>query len=139
MNLYGNKVFCDTSFFFAALCANDRNYGKAGTLLEYCSDNAVTLCTTWDIVSESVTLLRYRADYRTAVQFLDDVKPTLQIVPYDDSARTAASEVFKKLSKDKRLSYCDALSYVIVTQVLDHVPCFAFDKDFRNLGLTVYP
>ncbi len=139
MNLPLNKAFCDTSFFFASLCPEDSNYEKAGEVLEYCRKHAVTLCTTWDIVSETVTLLRYRADYNTAVQFLDKVKPVLLIVTYDESARTAAEKVFKKLSRDKKLSLCDAISYVVISHLLDNIPCLTFDKDFRSLGLTVYP
>ena len=61
MILPGNMVFCDTSFFFASLCIHDSNYGKAGRLLEYCRENQVALYTTWDVISETVTLLRYRA------------------------------------------------------------------------------
>gem|GEM_PF-5323544 len=105
MNLPKNKVFCDTSFFFASLCPDDSNFEKAGELLEYCNSKTVAFYTTWDIVSETVTLLRYRADYKTAVEFLDKVKPTLNIIHYDDSVRTTAAEVFKKLSKDKRLFF----------------------------------
>lgn len=139
MILPDNRVFCDTSFFFASLCPYDSNFDKAGELLEYCANNSVTLYTTWDIISESLTLLRYRADYRIAVQFLETIKPTLAIVRYEDSVRAAAEEVFKKLSKDKRLSFCDAISFVVITNMLENVPCFTFDKDFKRLGLTVYP
>ncbi|HDZ02553.1 MAG TPA: PIN domain-containing protein [Nitrospirae bacterium] len=139
MNLPQNKAFCDTSFFFASLCPDDSNFEKAGTLLEYCNNNAVTLCTTRDIISETVTLLRYRASYRIAVKFIDVIKPFLLIVQYEDSVRIAAEEVFKKFSRDKRLSFCDAISYVVITHMLDNIPCFTFDKDFKNLGITVYP
>lgn len=139
MNLPQNKVFCDTSFFFASLCPDDSNYERAGELLKYCKDNNVILYTTWDVISETVTLLRYRADYNTAVEFLDIIKPALFIAPCDDSVRTSAEKVFKKVSKDKRLSFCDAISYVVITHMLDNIPCFTFDKDFRSLGLMVYP
>lgn len=139
MNLPENKVFCDTSFFFASLCPDDSNFEKAGEMLEYCMNNTVMLCTTWDIISETVTLFRYRADYKLAVEFLDMVKPALSIVKYEDSIRSAAEEVFRKLSKDKRLSFCDAISYIVVAHILDNIPCLTFDKDFRTLGLTVYP
>lgn len=139
MNLPGNKAFCDTSFFFASLCPHDTNFEKAGKILEYCKDNAVTLCTTWDIISETITLLRYRANYKVAVEFLDTVKPALFIVRYDDSIRIAAEDIFKKLSRDKKFSFCDAISYVLITYLLEGMPCFTFDKDFRNLGLLVYP
>lgn len=139
MILPQNKAFCDTSFFFASLCPEDTNYDTAGKLLEFCRENKVVLYTTWDIISETVTLLRYRADYNAAVEFLDTVKPSLNIVRYEDSVRAAAEEVFRKLSKDKKLSFCDALSYVVITHMLEHVPGLSFDKDFRSLGLTVYP
>jgi len=139
MNLPHNKVFCDTSFFFASLCPDDSNFEKAGELLEYCTGNTVMLCTTWDVVSETVTLLRYRADYKTAIDFLNKVKPALSLIKYEDSIRNAAEEIFRKLSKDKRLSFCDAVSYVVITHMLNDIPCLTFDKDFRNLGLTVYP
>lgn len=134
-----NRAFCDTSFFFAALCPEDTNYEKSGEVLAFCLEKAITLYTTWDVVSETVTLLRYRADYKTAVLFLEKIKPTLSLVRYDDSVRSAAENVFKKLSKDKRLSFCDAISYVVVAHVLDNMLCLSFDRHFRNLGLTVYP
>lgn len=139
MNLPQNRAFCDTSFFFASLYPNDSNYYKAGEILNYCQENKITLCTTWDIISETVTLLRYRASYNLAVKFIDIVRPKLLIVTYDDSVRLEAEKVFKKLSRDKRLSFCDAVSYVIITLLLDNISCFTFDKDFRSLRLTVYP
>ncbi len=139
MNFPQSRAFCDTSFFFASLHPGDTNYVRAGEILAECLEKSVTLHTTWDVVSETVTLLRYGASYKTAVRFLDVIKPALAIVRYDDSVRSAAEEVFKKLSKDKKLSYCDALSFVIITELLDHMPCLTFDNDFRSLGLTVYP
>ncbi|MEW6068481.1 MAG: PIN domain-containing protein [Nitrospirota bacterium] len=139
MNLPQNRAFCDTSFFFASLYPDDSNYDKAGEILKHCHENKVTLCTTWDIISETVTLLRYRASYYLSVKFIDVIRPSLLIIAYDDSIRLEAERVFKKLSRDKRLSFCDAVSYVIITTVLDNIPCLTFDKDFSSLGLTVYP
>jgi predicted nucleic acid-binding protein len=139
LNFPGNKAFCDTSFFFASLCPEDINFEEAGILLEYCQSNNIMLYTTWDIISETVTLLRYRINYNIAVRFLETVKPSLYIVRYEDSVRTAAEEIFKKLSKDKKLSFCDAISYIVITHLLDNIPCLTFDRDFRSLGLTVYP
>lgn len=139
MNFPQNKVFCDTSFFFASLFPDDSNYEKAVEILQYCSKHKITLCSTWDIISETVTLLRYRAGYTVAVAFLEKIKPSLFIVPYDDSVRTVAEKVFRKLSKDKRLSFCATVSYVLITHMLNNIPCLSFDRDFKSLGLTVYP
>jgi hypothetical protein len=33
----------------------------------------------------------------------------------------------------------DKCSTVVVTTLLDNVPCLTFDEDFRSLGLTVIP
>lgn len=139
MSLPQDKAFCDTSFFFASLSPDDSNYEKAVELLKYCKEHKVTLYTTWDIISETVTLLRYHENYNIAVYFLEKIKPSLAIVLYNDSIRDSAIEAFKKLSRDKRLSFCDAISYVIITKLLGNMPCFTFDRDFRSLGLVVFP
>ncbi|MFA4830432.1 MAG: PIN domain-containing protein [Thermodesulfovibrionales bacterium] len=139
MNLPQNKAFCDTSFFFASLSPDDSNYSRAGEILEFFRENKISLYTTCDIISETITLLRYRANYKLSVEFIDMVRPSLHIVHYNDSVRMAAAEIFKKLSRDKRLSFCDAVSYVIITHMLENMPCFSFDIDFRSLGLTMYP
>jgi len=139
LNLPQNKAFCDTSFFFASLSPDDSNYSRAGEILEFFRENKISLYTTCDIISETITLLRYRANYKLSVEFIDMVRPSLHIVHYNDSVRMAAAEIFKKLSRDKRLSFCDAVSYVIITHMLENMPCFSFDIDFRSLGLTMYP
>ena len=139
MNLPQNKAFCDTSFFFASLSPDDSNYSRAGEILEFFRENKISLYTTWDIISETITLLRYRASYKLSIEFIDLVKPSLHIVHYNDSVRMAAEEIFKKLSRDKRLSFCDAVSYVVISHMLENMPCFSFDSDFRSLGLIVYP
>jgi predicted nucleic acid-binding protein len=46
-------------------------------------------------------------------------------------------DVFRRYGRERRLSLCDAISLVVVTTLLDRMPCFAFDGDFRRLGLTV--
>jgi predicted nucleic acid-binding protein len=132
-------VFCDTSFFYACLDPKDVNHARAHMLVEESASAGTTWCATWDIVSETVTLLRYRRHFRAALAFLSEVKPQLQIVPYGDRVRAEAEQVFTSYGHDHRLSFCDAISFVVVTSLLDHVPCFTFDEDFRRLGLTVLP
>jgi len=86
-----------------------------------------------------VTLLRYRRNYQAALAFLTNVKSGLHIVPYGDRMRDEAELMFRAYARDHRLSFCDAISFVVVTSLLDHAPCFTFDEDFRRLGLTVLP
>ncbi len=132
-------VFCDTSFFYACLDSRDRNHVRAHALAKEAASVGTTFYTTWDIISETVTLLRYRRNYQAALAFLTDVKPALHIVAYGERVREEAEQIFRSYARDHRLSFCDALSFVVVTTLLDHSPCLSFDEDFRHLGLTVLP
>ncbi len=131
------KVFCDTSFFYACLDTSDSNHERAGKLIERAVASATTFYCTWDIISETVTLLRYRKSYAAAMAFLTEVKPAMQILSYGDRVRSEAERVFELYGRDHRLSFCDAVSLVVVTTLLEHMPCLSFDRDFRELGLTV--
>jgi len=130
------RVFCDTSFFYAALDPSEVNHRRARALAQEAAATRVSLLTTWDVVSETLTLLRYRRGFRVALGFLDDVKPLLRLVPYGDRVRAEAEDLFRRFGRDHRLSFCDAISFVVVTTLLDHVACLAFDEGFRSLGLT---
>ena len=132
-----DSVFCDTSFFYASLEPRDVNHQRARFLLEEAMADSVVFYCTWDIISETVTLLRYRCSHGRALQFLDHVKPSLRLIPYDTSIQQLAEEIFRRFGRDKKLSLCDALSFVVVTVRLNHMPCLSFDDDFRQLGLTV--
>lgn len=133
----GPRVFCDTSFFFAALAPRDVNHARAGEILAMCRKERTSLISSWDVVSETATLLTYRLHARAGVAFLESVKPALTLVPTTLAALEEAERVFRRLAPRQRLSFCDAISFVIVSTVLDNVPCLTFDRDFEDLGLTV--
>lgn len=97
------------------------------------------LYVTWDIISETLTLLRYRRSYRDALTFLTEVKPDLHIVNYGEAVRAEAAQIFRRYGRDHKLSFCDAISFVVVTTLLDNAPSLAFDRDFRALGIPVIP
>ena len=131
------RVFCDTSFFYACFDPRDRNHERAREIVAEAAAASSALWATLDIISETVTLLRYRRNFHAALAFLTEVKPGLQIVSYGDRLRAEAEQVFRHYGQDHRLSFCDAISFVVVSTLLDDMPCLAFDEDFRRLGLTV--
>ena len=133
----GDRAFCDTSFLFASLYPKDINYERAGQILEEALAQKISLWTTWDIISETATLLLYRFNSKASIRFLDEVKPVLRIVYYDDSVRDEAERIFRLFSKDKKLSFCDAISYVVVKVILKDIVCISFDEDFSRLALRV--
>lgn len=98
------------------------------------------LATTWDVASETITLLRYRGGrtgYALAIQFIDKLVPELDLISCHDDHRREALAVFHKFGKDKRLSFCDCLSFVVMTQLRPELGALTFDKDFRSFGLPV--
>jgi predicted nucleic acid-binding protein len=65
------------------------------------------------------------------------VKPALRLVAYDEAIRVQAEAVFRQRGRDHTLSWCDAISFVVVTMLLEDMACLSFDRDFKQLGLTV--
>jgi uncharacterized protein len=133
------RLFCDTSFFYACFDQRDVNHQQAEDLSADAAASGARFYVTWDIISETLTLLRYRCTYREALTFLTQVKPHFHIVNYSESVRTEAEQIFRRNGRDHKLSFCDAISFVFVTTLLDDLPSLAFDRDFRSLGLTVIP
>ena len=132
-----NHVFCDTSFFYACLDPGDAHHPDARSLVAEATSSQVELSTTWDVISETVTLLRYRLGYSSALDFVNSMSPRLHVVAYGGDVRARALDVFRRYGREHRLSFCDAISFVVVTVLLERMPCFTFDADFRRLGLTV--
>ena len=132
-----SRLFCDTSFFYACFDQHDVNHEQAKDLSEDAAVSSARLYVTWDIISETATLLRYRRSYREALTFLTEIKPNLHIINYGGSVRAEAEQIFRRYGRDRKLSFCDAVSFVVVTALLNDMPSLAFDADFRALGLTV--
>ena len=65
------------------------------------------------------------------------MKAVLTLIPVNQAILTEAEQVFRRRVRSQRLSFCDAVSFVVVTTLLENIPCLSFDKDFQALGLTV--
>ena len=131
------RLFCDTSFFYACLDPDDVNHDRAKEIVEAAAASRVIFLVTWDFISETVTLLRYRRDFRSALIFLEEIKPNLRILEYGQQVRAEAEQIFRRRGRSRRLSFCDAISLVVVKTLLDDMPCLAFDRDFSASGLAV--
>jgi predicted nucleic acid-binding protein len=133
------RLFCDTSYFYACFDPRDVNHHRAGELSIAAAEAGSALYVTWDVISETLTLLRYRRSHREALTFLSEIKPVLHIIHYGDGVRAEAEQIFRRYGRDHKLSFCDAVSFVVVTTLLDDIPSLVFDEDFRALGLNVIP
>ena len=73
-------LFADTSFFYALLDGRDRDHEAALRLAEAVRRRRIPLLTTWEIVVETVTLLRMRHSYAAALVFVDEILPRLNVL-----------------------------------------------------------
>ena len=130
------RVFLDSSFLVALYGADDASHGRAVELLEEADAAESRLCTIWDCIGESLTILRRHFTHRAAVALIDSVTD-LTLVTYDTSHRLQALKDFRSLRGGKRVSYLDILCAVVIRSELRGAPALSFDRDFRSLGLTV--
>jgi len=102
-----SRLFLDSSFLVALHGSQDRMHARAVELLQEADRAAARLCTIWDCVGESLTVLRRHFGHRAACALADGVRD-LTLVTYDTSHRLQALADFKRLSRGRRgLSFVD--------------------------------
>jgi predicted nucleic acid-binding protein len=132
------RVFGDTSYFYGLADAADAAHARAVDLSLELLDRGLEVVTTWEVVMESVTLLRYRLSFRAAARFLAAMESAYTVFYPSEADRLQAIRTFLKRSRGRKLSLCDALSHTVVSTHLDWAPCLSFDADFAALGLTLF-
>lgn len=132
-----SHIFCDTSFFYSSLIPSDSNYDIAQKWSHEMNQHQTICTTTWDIISETLTLLIARHSYSAAITFIEKVEPSLKKIEYGDELRQQAIKTFKKFNKDNQFSFCDCLSYQVIRDLLGNIPTLSFDEDFKKMGLTL--
>lgn len=130
-----NSVYCDASFFIALFSKKDTKHKRALEIFREIKDNRIPIYTSWFIVSEAMTLLLYRYGYSEALIFNQSID-LYSILECKESQYHQAISLFNLFGKDRKISFVDALSYVIVKGEISHVPAISFDKDFKSMGLT---
>jgi predicted nucleic acid-binding protein len=127
------RLFCDTSFFYACFDPHDVNHEQAKQISEEPPPPVPRS------MSPGMSSVKQRRSSLPAIlprsaDSLTEVKPDLRIVNYGATVRTEAEQIFRRCSRDRKLSFCDAISFVVVTTLLDDIPSLAFDTDFHALG-----
>jgi predicted nucleic acid-binding protein len=91
--------------------------------------------TSWFAISEAMTILLYQYGYAEAQTFKQTID-LYKIHSPTNSQCHQAIEIFNAFSKDRKISFVDALSEVIIAADLKDMPALSFDDDFRAFGLT---
>ena len=82
-----------------------------------------------------MTVLLYRYGHIEAMTFNRSIE-LYKILNSSESERHKAIALFDLFAVDKRISFVDTLSYILIKDKLAGIPPISFDKDFKTLGLT---
>ncbi len=130
-----HSVYCDASFFIALFSKKDTKHKRALEIFREIKDNRIPIYTSWFIVSEAMTLLLYRYGYSEALIFNQSID-LYSILECKESQYHQTISLFNLFGKDRKISFVDVLSYVIIKGEISHIPAISFDKDFKSMGLT---
>jgi uncharacterized protein len=135
-------LFIDTGAFFAAFNAADAHHDRATAVLEAIRTNKLPyrpLYTTGYVLAELATLTLRKRGHGAAVRAIDRAADpsNVTVIHPDAAAFAAAREEFERYD-DQQISFVDHVTGVLAAE-RDIERVFAFDDDFRTLGLTVVP
>ena len=131
-----DAVYCDASFFISLFSKKDTKHKRALELFKEIKENRIIIHTCWFIISEAMTVLLYQYGYSEALTFNQSID-LYRIFHSTESQHHQAIALFNLFfSKDRKISFVDTLSRVLISGKLKNMPALSFDEDFRSLGLT---
>jgi predicted nucleic acid-binding protein len=130
-----DAVYCDASFFVALFSKKDVKHKRALSLFKEIRVHRIMIHTCWFIISEAMTVLLYQYGYSEAMTFNQSVD-LYKIFHSTESQHHQAIALFNLFGKDRKISFVDALSHVLISGELKDMPALSFDRDFRAMGLT---
>jgi predicted nucleic acid-binding protein len=130
-----DAVYCDASFFIALFSKKDAKHKRALRLFKEIKEHRIKIHTCWFIISEAMTVLLYQYGYSEALTFNQSID-LYKIIHSTESQHHQAIALFNLFGKDRKISCVDALSYVLISGELKHIPALSYDRDFMAMGLT---
>jgi predicted nucleic acid-binding protein len=136
------RVFVDSSAWIDLMNKNERYHAAAVAFHK--SLNPMTLrISSWGIVSETFTWIRYHIGSREASRWLSlkeslEQQGFLQVVFPDSQMEVGVRKVIDRFH-DQDLSYVDAFSIALIQSRPDIDAIFAFDHHMAFAGLPVLP
>lgn len=131
------KVFVDTSAWFACYDRHEQTHAAAERVMHQLRLQHASLVLSDFVLTETLTLIRYRLGHAWAVRFGQAVFESrlAELVAVTASLRQRAWEMFQRYD-DKTFSFTDCTSFAIM-ESLELKTAFAFDKHFEQYGFSV--
>lgn len=133
------RVFIDTGAFVALRNRSEREHRAARTAFATLVRDRVPLITSNLVFSETYTALLVRVGYTEAIAWGRGFRSTtaIELIRVDEAMEDATWSLLER-HNDKRWSYVDASSFVVMEQ-LGIREAFTFDAHFAQRGLTTIP
>jgi len=133
------RLFADTGAWCALYDRSDVYHARASAFLQELKRQKARLITSDYVLDETLTLLRFRAGHKEAVEFGRWVlqSPLVKVINVDEKIWQAAWEIFIRY-KDKDFSFTDCTSFALMRQ-LGLTNAFTFDHHFEQAGFKMLP
>ena len=129
------KVFIDTSAFYALMDRSDSYHQSASRLWTHFLDKGYELKTSNYVTVETLALLQNRLGFEAADLWFRDVLGIVGTIWIDEVLHNLAFEIWLSLGR-RKLSLVDCASFVVMRH--DKVEkVFGFDKHFTEHGFDV--
>ena len=136
------RIFVDTSAWIALMNSNEVHHAASVSFHKSLAPMSLHV-TSWGIVSETFTWIRYHIGGREATRWLSikdsmENQGFLQVVYPDSQMEIGVRKVISRYH-DQRLSYVDAFTIALMQSRPDIDAIFAFDHHMALAGIPVLP
>jgi predicted nucleic acid-binding protein len=129
------RVFVDTSAFYALMDRSDTNYLHAAGLWRHLLEKDLYLYTSNYVIVETLALLQSRLGFEAANFFYQDVLGLTEVLWIEDSLHNIAYSLWLSLGR-RKVSFVDCISFMIMRHHKVET-AFAFDRHFKEQGFEI--
>ncbi|MEC9490564.1 MAG: PIN domain-containing protein [Halanaerobiales bacterium] len=138
LKLKNEKIFVDTSAWFALLSENDKSHHKIKNIYQTLLENNNTLIISNQVLGETFTLLRYKIkNNNLPFKFIQLINKSIMIkkIFIEEKTENNAVKILKNY-QDQRFSYVDATSFAVMNK-LDLKYALSLDRHFLTAGFII--
>ncbi len=137
-----SKIFVDTSAWISYFGSDQPKHISIQNLIKQFIRDNVTICTSNDVIDETVTRLVYDTNIKIAQEFINLIKKSSQVnslvqLWVDEQVQSEAFEIVARFAEHK-LSLTDATTIVLMNR-FNIYSVISLDSDFKKVGLKTLP
>jgi len=126
------RVFVDTSAFYALMDRSDTNYEQAAGLWRHLLEKDFYLTTSNYVIVETLALLQSRLGFEAANLWYRDVLGLAEVLWVEGSLHNLAYGLWLSLGR-RKVSFVDCISFITMRHHSVET-AFAFDRHFEEQG-----